>query len=66
MNRAAGKAGHYNNLSVTAHINCIAACCLINMVYLMACAFILVMMILNFLNDITYDAESTQKSKITS
>ena len=27
-------------LSVTSHINCIVARCLINVVYLMACAFI--------------------------
>ena len=30
----------YNLLSVTSHINCIVAHCLINVAYLSACAFI--------------------------
>ena len=56
----------YSYLSVTSYINCIVARCLINVVYLTACAFIQVMMTLHFLNDVASDAESTQKSKITS
>ena len=50
-------------LSVTSHINCIAACCLINMVYLKACAF---MMKLHFLNDVANDTQSHKDKKITS
>ena len=46
------------HLSVTPHINCIDARCLINVVYLTAYAF---MMALHFLNDVANDAESTQK-----
>ena len=42
-------------LSVTSHNNCIAARCLINIVYLTACAFI----ILHFLNDVANEADST-------
>ena len=53
-------------LSVTSHINCIVARCLINVVYLKACCLYQVMMTLHFLNDVANDAESTQKSKITS
>ena len=48
----------YCLFSVTSHINCIATCCLINMVYLYQ-----VMMKLHFLNGIANDAELTQKSK---
>ena len=48
-------------LLVTSHINCMVVRCLINVVYLTACAFIL-----HFLNDVANDAESTQTSKITS
>ena len=54
------------HLSVTSHINCIVARCLINVVYLTACCLYQVMMTVHFLNDIANDAESTQKSKITS
>ena len=32
--------GNYSTLSVTSHINCIDTCCLINVVYLTAFAFI--------------------------
>ena len=39
---------------------------LINVSYLMACYLYQVMMTLHFLNDDANDAESTQKSKITS
>ena len=39
---------------------------LINVSYLTACYLYLVMMTLHFLNDVANDAESTQKSKITS
>ena len=56
----------YVVLSVTSHINCIVARCLINVVYLTACCLYQVMMTLHFLNDVANDAESTQKSKITS
>ena len=56
----------YLILSVTSHTNCIAARCLINVVYLTACCLYQVMMTLHFLNDVANDAESTQKSKITS
>ena len=54
------------NLSVTSHINCIVARCLINVVYLTACFLYQILMTLHFLNDVANDAESTQKSKITS
>ena len=52
-------------LSATSHNNCVVARCLINIVYLAACAFIgmclyRVMMTLHFLNDGANDAESTQ------
>ena len=56
----------YVYLSVTSHINCIVARCLINVVYLTACCLYQVMMTLHFLSDVANDAESTQKSKITS
>ena len=39
---------------------------LIDVSYLTACYLYQVMMTLHFLNDVTNDAESTQKSKITS
>ena len=39
---------------------------LINVPYLTACYLYQVMMTLHFLNDVANDAESTQKSKITS
>ena len=39
---------------------------LINVSYLTACYLYKVMMTLHFLNDVANDAESTQKSKITS
>ena len=39
---------------------------LINVAYLMACAFIRFLMTLHFFNDVDNDAESTQNSKITS
>ena len=39
---------------------------LINFSYLTACYLYQVMMTLHFLNDVANDAESTQKSKITS
>ena len=51
----------YGYLSVTSHTNCIAARCLINVVYLTACCLYQVMMTLHFLNDVANDAESTQK-----
>ena len=53
-------------LSVTSHTNCIAARCLIDVIYLTACCLYQVMMTLHFLNDVANDAESTQKSKNTS
>ena len=56
----------YWDLSVTSRINCIVARCLVNVVYLTACCLYQVMMTLHFLNDVANDAESTQKSKITS
>ena len=56
----------YIYLSVTSHINCFVARCLINVVYLTACCLYQVMMTLHFLSDVANDAESTQKSKITS
>ena len=39
---------------------------IINVSYLTACYLYQVMMTLHFLNDVANDAESTQKSKITS
>ena len=51
----------YHNLSVTSHINCIAAPCLIHSMCLYQA-----MMTLHFLNNVAYDAESTQQSIITS
>ena len=39
---------------------------LINVSYLTACYLCQVMMTLHFLNDVANDAESTQKSKVTS
>ena len=39
---------------------------LINVSYLTACYLYQVMMTLHFLNDVAYDAESTQKSKMLS
>ena len=56
----------YKVLSVTSRINCIVARCLINVVYLTVCSLYQVIMRLHFLNDVANDAESTQKSKITS
>ena len=56
----------YCILSATSHINCIVARCLINIVYLTAWCLYQVMMTLHLLNDVANDAESTQKSKITS
>ena len=56
----------YLLLSVTFHTNFTAARCLINVIYLTACCLYQVMMTLHFLNDVAYDAESTQKTKITS
>ena len=56
----------YLSLSVTSHTNCIVARCLINVVYLTACCLYQVMMTLHFLSDVANDAQSTQKSKITS
>ena len=53
-------------LSATSPINCIAAHCLINMVYLTACVSYQVVMTLHFLNGVVDDDESTYKSKITS
>ena len=50
-------------LSVTSHINCIVARCLINVVYLTACCLNQVMMTLYFLNDVANDVESTQNKK---
>ena len=48
--------------SVTFHINCIVARCLISIVYLTAYQ---VMLTLHLLKDVTNDAESIQKSKFT-
>ena len=56
----------YFVLSVTSRVNCIAARCLINMVYLTGMCIYQDMMTLHFLNDVANDAESTQKSNITS
>ena len=53
----------YILLSVTSHINCIVARCLLNVVYLTACYLHQVMMTLHFLNDVANDAESTQNKK---
>ena len=52
------------DLSVTSHINCIVARCLINFVYLTACCLYQVMMTLHFLSDVANDAESTQNQKL--
>ena len=49
------------DLSVTSHINCIVALCLINIVYLTVMCLYQVMMTLHFLNDVTNNTESTQK-----
>ena len=38
--RNATAIGIYCHLSIISHINCTVACCLINVVYLTACAFI--------------------------
>ena len=51
-------------LSVTSHINCIVARCLINIVYLTACCLYQVMMMLHFLNDVANDAESKKNGKL--
>ena len=51
------------NLSVTSHISCIVARCLINVVYLTACCLYQVKMTLHFLSDVINDAESTQNQK---
>ena len=56
----------YLFLSVTSHINYIVVRCLMNVVYLTACCLYQVMMTLHFFIDVANDAESTQKSKITS
>ena len=53
-------------LSVTPNINEISQHNLINVSYLTACYLYQVMMTLHFLNDVANDAESTQKSRITS
>ena len=50
-------------LSVTSHIKCIVAHCLINVVYLTACCLYQVMMTLYFLSDVTNDGESTQNQQ---
>ena len=47
-------------LSVTVHINCSVAGCLINFVYLDMCLY-QVIMTLHSLNDVANDTESTQK-----
>ena len=54
----------YHILSVTSHINCIVARCLINVVYLTARCLYQVMMTLHFLSDVANDAESTQNQKL--
>ena len=54
----------YDSLSVTSHINCIVARCLINVVYLTACCLYQIMMTLHFLSDVANDAESTQNQKL--
>ena len=56
----------YYALSVTANIYWLFQHNLINVSYLTACYLYQVMMTLYFLNDVANDAESTQKSKITS
>ena len=53
-------------LSVTPNINELFQHNLINVSYLTACYLYQVMMTLHFLNDVANDAESTQKSRITS
>ena len=45
---------------ITSHIYRIVARCLINVVYLTACASYQVMMTLDFLNHVANDTESTQ------
>ena len=50
----------------TSHINSFAARCLINVVYLKACAFIRSWWRCLFLNGVANDAEITQKLKIKS
>ena len=50
-------------LSVTSHINCIAARCLINVVYLTACVY-QVMMTLHFFNDVANDASEHKNYNI--
>ena len=47
----------YCTLSVTSQINCIAARCLINVVYPTACCLNQVRMTLHFLNDVANDTE---------
>ena len=54
-----------HKLPVTSHINCIVARCLINSVYLSACAFISGHDDVALLNDVANGTESTQTSKIT-
>ena len=54
----------YHILSVTSHINCIVARCLIKVVYLTACCLYQVMMTLHYLSDVANDAESTQNQKL--
>ena len=54
----------YLILSVTSHINCIVARCLINGVYLTACCLYQVMMTLHFLIDVANYAEPTQNRKL--
>ena len=58
--------GRYAYLSVTPIITELFQHNLINVSYLTACYLYQVMMTLHFLNDVANDAESTQKSKITS
>ena len=53
-------------ISIISYNNCIVARCLISIVYITACCLYQVMMTLHFLCDVAYDAESTQKSKMTS
>ena len=53
----------YIYLSVTSHINCIVARCLINVVYLTACC-LQVLMTLHFLSDVANDAESALNQKL--
>ena len=53
-----------SNLSVTPNINWIVSTWPNKSSYLMACYLYQVMMTLHFLNDVAYDAVSTQTSKI--